>query len=113
MPTRPPMAGCSLLVLAFFALTACRESANKFDSQKWKVGSFSSRGEMAQDLIERKVLEGKSKTEVENLIGKPDEQGSDIYHYQVITLSRCYFWKCGLQVVFDQTAQVKSVNVSD
>jgi hypothetical protein len=113
MPTALPAARFSSLVIMLFVMTACGEPAKEFDSQKWKAGSSSSRGEMARALIERKILEGKSKTEVENLLGEPDERGSDVYEYKVTTLSRCYFWKCGLQVVFDQTAQVKFVSVSD
>jgi len=88
---------------------------------------------MAQDLMDRNLLTGKSRVEVRDLLGAPDECGVDTnqtiataatvvcgdpkedwYAYKVITIARCRFWECLLQVSFDEhTYRVTSVAVSD
>ena len=69
---------------------------------------------MAQDLMDRKLLTGGSRADIEALLGKPDYQDADWYGYKVVTIARCGFWECRMDVVFDRTSnQVKSVAVSD
>jgi len=69
---------------------------------------------MAQDLIDRKLLLGKSRSEVEGLLGKPDYPDADAHLYKVVTIARCRFWQCRLGVVFDHSSNLAtSVAVSD
>lgn len=69
---------------------------------------------MVQDLIDRKVLIGKAPSEVRELLGKPDSQDQDGYEYKVVTISRCYYWKCTLGVAFDRDSKrVTFAAVSD
>gem|GEM_PF-6797877 len=70
---------------------------------------------MVQDLRDRKFLDGKSRADVETLLGKPNYQQSDGYGYKVITIARCrYFWECRMEVSFDRASgKVWSVVVSD
>ena len=69
---------------------------------------------MAQDLIDRKLLIGKSRAEVEGLLGKPDYPDADAHLYKVVTIARCRLWKCSLGVVFDGSSNLAtSVAVND
>jgi hypothetical protein len=69
---------------------------------------------MTQDLIENERLIGKSAAEVEALLGQPDLRGQEWFAYRVITIARCHFWECRMDVVFDGTSgRVRSVAVSD
>ena len=102
-----------LVVAAVFS--SCDTPSRKFDSLEWKSGDASVRGGMAQDIMDSKLLDGKSRSEVEGFLGKPDYQDSDWYGYKVITIARCRFvWECRMGVVFDQRSNsVKSVAVND
>jgi hypothetical protein len=107
-----------LLLLGVFVagiLKSCSApSPKQFDSREWKSGSSSSRGAQVEDLIARKILLGKSRSDVQALLGQPDDQGADWYGYNVITIPRCHFWKCTMDVAFDgDSKQVESVGVSD
>jgi hypothetical protein len=102
------------LLFVTAVLSSCDTPSRKFDSLEWRSGDASVRGAMAQDIVDRKLLDGKSRTEVEDLLGKPDYQETDSGGYKVITIARCRFWKCEMYVVFDwSTNMVKSVSVSD
>ncbi len=70
---------------------------------------------MVQDIIDRKILLGKTTPEVEDLLGQPDYKETYWYGYKVVTtVWRCHFWECRLDVVFDRTSnKVTSVAVSD
>ena len=69
---------------------------------------------MVQNLIDRKQLLGKTAPEVENLLGRPDYKEIYWYGYKVVTIPRCHFWECRMDVVFDsESNKVRSVSVSD
>lgn len=103
-----------ILVIWFFAV-ACGSSPQKFSSEEWKSGGKSVRGNMVEDLKSSGFLKNKTKSEVEQLLGKADEKGDDWLGYEVITISRCYFWKCRMEISFDsQTRKTKGdISVSD
>lgn len=121
-------------VLAAFVTVAflcgCGSSDAKFDSKAWKAGSSSSRGAMVQDMTDRGLLIGKTRSEVVDLLGKPDMCGVstprtvfsaacsdgkvDWFGYNVVTIPRCRFWKCYLNVNFSSdTYRVEDTAVSD
>ncbi len=54
-----------------------------FDSGAWKSGVGGVRGRMANDLIGRKVLLGKTRAEVQQLLGAPDQEGPGSLGYFV------------------------------
>ncbi len=58
-----------------------------FDSQQWKAGDRITRGTMYFDLFEKRTLTGKSKDEVEELLGEPDKkvstEGREVWLYRV------------------------------
>jgi len=106
-------------------------SGSTFDARKWKFGGPSSRGAMVQDLIGRAFLAGRSRSEILELLGQPDYCGAssnslatapvncedpkvDWFGYRVVTISRCYFWECSMNVNFSEDSyRVNEVNVSD
>lgn len=104
-----------VLILAMVTFGACSRHVQKsFDSREWRMGTPSSRGEMAQDVIDRGILLGKTSSEVEELLGSPDIRGANWFGYRVVTIPRCRWWECHMDVVFDaQLKTVKSVAVSD
>src|SRR5690242_10803268 len=73
------------ILLLTILLSACDTPSKKFDSAEWKTGDATTRGSMAQALIDSKVLVGKSAVEVEALLGKPDLREADWYGYKVVT----------------------------
>jgi len=102
------------LLLLIAVLSSCDTPSRKFESLEWKSGNASVRGAMAQDIVDSRLLDGKSRIEVEGLLGKADYQQTDSCGYKVNTIARCHFWKCEMHVVFDRnTNRVKSVGVSD
>ncbi|SRR6266550_6138150 len=113
-------------------LCGCSRTDSKFDSKEWKAGGASYRGTMVQDLTERGLLIGRTRTEVAELLGKPDmcgvsdeggptvvpadcsDEKVDWYGYNVVTIPRCHFWKCYLNVNFGpDTHRVEDLAVSD
>ena len=109
-------------------------SPSQFDSKRWKSGNRWSRGAMVQDIIGRNLLIGKSRSEVQDLLGQPDycgvsypssdykilnakcsEPRVDWFGYKVVTNPRCnYFWECRMNVNLNKTTyRVEELNVSD
>lgn len=112
--------GSLVSALIFIAAEKSYISVRSFDSQKWMTGGYSLRGQMAQDIIARRILLGKTKAEVEKILGLPDNISSyehgDSYYYKARTSNlRCYYlWECRLSVYFDKkSSQVTNVSISD
>ena len=64
-----------LAVCCLLGLNCARDfEANneQFDSVKWKLHDLRARGRMANDLLTRGLLEGKSPQEVREFLGEPD-----------------------------------------
>jgi hypothetical protein len=104
------------LVFAFaLVIASCTTPSRRFDSGEWKRGNPTDRGAMSEDLINRKLLIGKSRVDVEALLGKPDREDADGSDYKVITVARCrYVWECRLGVVVDRkSGLVTFVAVND
>jgi hypothetical protein len=106
--------------------------ASKFNAGRWRSGTKVSKGAMVEDLIKRRFLVGKSRSEILAILGEPDDcaipsptfpglQMSPCadprvfsLYYKVITISRCYFWNCEMNVNLNPTTYVvEEVNVSD
>lgn len=61
-----------VFVLAFFSYLST-EAQHEFNKEKWLADKHS-RFEMRDDIIESKILIGKSKSEIIDLIGKPESK---------------------------------------
>jgi hypothetical protein len=124
------MKGASLLaiLLALAVLTSCTRS-KPFDSEKWKSGDSSTRGDMLQDVIKRNLLIGKSQSGVQDLLERPDFCGVSIYEGKAVSPLQCgdakenwyaytvvtvwprpsdqkYFCLCKLEIKFDDASKV-------
>jgi hypothetical protein len=125
-----PLVLAALITAAL--LCGCSRLDSEFDSKTWKAGGLSSRGAMVQDLTDRGLLIGKTRTEVVDLLGEPDMCGVstkngptvspakcgdgkvDWFGYNVVTIPRCNLWKCYLNVNFNSdTYRVEDLAVSD
>lgn len=65
-----------ILLLFSIFLASCHISDFKsnnlpFNSEQWKNGDMRLRGQMTKDLEKSKILEGKTRDEVRDLIGEP------------------------------------------
>ena len=76
-----------MLIITFFALRG-KLSGERFDSTKWKNWKesemeLSTRWDMMNSLRNNYELEGKTKTEIIDLLGKPDSEhsNSDFSYY--------------------------------
>lgn len=81
-----------------------------FDSGVWKEANKRRRGRMAPDLEKSKLLVGKTKNEMEDLLGKIDFQNGEqsIYLIDVGEFYDYYF-----KINFDETGKVKSSFIGD
>lgn len=101
------------LLIVCFLLNGCSLGHDKFDSEKWKVADASARAPMVNDLIERKLVIGKTKDEVVELLGLPDKSEPKWYKYYVrerfLLFDRVFMW-----VSFDEVdGKVVFVSVAD
>lgn len=53
----------------------------EFDSKKWKSGDMRTKGKMTDNLVNDSLLIGKTKGEVLNMLGEPDQQTESRFHY--------------------------------
>lgn len=69
---------------------------------------------MADDLVNRRLLVGKNKTEIITMLGPPDREHNGIIEYQVAHIPRCsWIWNCYLGIQFDQTGKATQSFISD
>ena len=89
-----------------------------FQREPWRSGTELSRGSMVRDLIQRKILVGRTRTEVRQLLGEPDyclrnnrfldckEENADLFQYRV-TGRRCHVvWGCTMDVHFESSSWI-------
>ena len=107
------------LVGGSLLITGC-SSSGKFESAKWLAADYASRGPMAEDIVNRRLLIGLTTADIEKLLGDPNHRSSyphaDAYSYKARTANlRCYWvWGCGLSVAFDKsTGRVRSASIYD
>ena len=132
MPKRKILGLVPAALITAALLCGCNRSDSKFDSKAWKAGGSSSRGAMVQDLTDRGLLIGRTRPGVVDLLGEPDmcavstrngptvspakcgDAKVDWFGYNVVTIPRCNFWKCYLNVNFNSdTYRAEDLAVSD
>src|SRR5262249_9271082 len=65
--------GITAGVLIIFVTFGSWPRTSKFNAGKWKAGTSVSKRAMVEDLIEHRFLVGKSRAEVLDLLGEPDD----------------------------------------
>lgn len=103
----------TLTIFLFGLFTACGFIINndQFDSAKWKRGDARTKGKMVYDLQKSKILIGKTKAEVAELLGKDDypSENRKIYEIDTNVLTDEYF-----SIHFDEKTQnVISTDIGD
>ena len=100
------LAGISFIILLIilfwtFVLVSYGWREKAFDAEKWKKEP-NTRVLMIDDLMKRKILENKSKTEVLNLLGKPESNDStydnfinDLYRSESLNHKTDIIYKLG------------------
>jgi outer membrane protein assembly factor BamE (lipoprotein component of BamABCDE complex) len=101
------------LKLLFIFLLSCGNDnkAENFDKEKWINGTQIERGNMSTDLVESKILIGKTKFEIIETLGYPKDSTETNFHYLV---DFGYMTPFHLDVNFDKNdLKVKEVTLSD
>lgn len=105
-------AGVAIIASLLFLGCANAESADAppakttFESSAWKADAPGVRHGMAENLINSRVLIGKSRDEVIALLGKPDQQGKDFLTYEVYSTVNTHQGPAyAIRVEFDAAAQ--------
>ncbi|HCE44721.1 MAG TPA: hypothetical protein DET40_14360 [Lentisphaeria bacterium] len=90
-----------------------------FNSKEWILGNELTRGEMARDLVSSKVLIGKTKEEVVELLGQPSSSKSSFNNdrfYYIVDIGRgsyVFDMPCKLNLYFDGDNKVEDAYVAD
>lgn len=95
----------TLLVLVTAAwMFTIKPATQQFDPELWRSGGAFNRGGMVHFITYTGMLKGKTKKEVEELLGEADssDSGDDVWVYFVITVPRCRILPCALVVTFDE-----------
>lgn len=69
------------LILTTSLFANCSLWRLEFDSAKWKTTSEMQKGRMVDDLSRRKLVVGKTKAEIIDLLGAPDKSEPDWFKY--------------------------------
>jgi hypothetical protein len=103
----------SIFITSLILLFGCINSSKleKFDKEKWQSATQIERGNMSTDLVESKILIGKDKRQVIDLIGYPKDSTETNFHYLV---DFGYMTPFHLDINFDSTdLKVKEVTLAD
>jgi hypothetical protein len=111
----------TFLILLCTIFISCKSQSKiiPFDSAKWKTSDAETKHQMANDLVKNETLTGKTKSEIIELLGKPNQETSskDIKFYY--RLDDGYFlgsktFEYSLVVIFSQeTEKVQSFGIID
>ena len=104
----------SLLVLVSIFLTAACGNNHRFDSAVWLKSDARARGRMSQDLVDGRMLLGKSVEEAKIVLGPPDFSYPNALQYK-IDLGWAFkeSHRYGLQVHLDEKRFVREVRIVD
>ena len=105
-----PLAGmvlCGLVGVALWIDHNYCPSDLAFDAARWRAGDAYQRGRMAPDLSHSKILKGKTRAEVVEMLGPPDEEriGGWMKYEFYLGGSTYLDWKEWLYVSFDESGE--------
>ncbi len=103
-----------LLLLAAVSISAACGNNQPFDSAAWLKGDARARGRMSEDLVNSKVLLGRSLAEARRLLGAPETDWGRVVQYQI---DLGWAFKdpkhYGLQLHLDEEGNVREVRIVD
>jgi hypothetical protein len=96
-----------MLIVCLLLACACTHSRKSFDSKAWLTGDLRLRGQMALDLEKSKLLIGKTRAEVEALLGKSACEGAGYWCCKVDIGHRfgSSVWPYNFNVIFDEATR--------
>ena len=106
----------TVIIVLFVSCSDFQSKDLTFESEKWKNGNSSFRARMISDLLKSKVLENKTKTEVIEVLGGPDndENGYFIYKFEFGGwLDKIFLIKYHLIITFNLENKVNQTMIAD
>jgi hypothetical protein len=104
----------ALVVMSLVFLPSACGNNRKFDSTAWLQNDARTRGRMSQDLVDSKLLIGKTVEEAKRVLGQPDYSYPTALQYHI---DLGWAFKdpkhYGLQVHFDEKRLVREVKIVD
>ena len=102
-----------LLLAIVLVLPACGNNRS-FDGAAWRSGDARARGRMSEDLVNGRILIGKSSQEAQRVLGPPDTDYGPVLAYR-IDLGWAFKDPIhyGLQVHLDERRNVREVKIVD
>lgn len=103
----------SITLVLILVISACGNN-HSFTSSAWLNGNARARGRMSQDLVDRRILIGKTVEEAKQALGSPDITYPTALQYKI---DLGWLFKdpstYGLQVHFDESRLVREVKIVD
>lgn len=100
----------SAIIMAAALIASCSGDRETFSSKAWVDSSEANRHKFVDDLVSRKMLLGKSESEVESMLGPPSYRAEKYWTYVISEKSQGFNAIGLLQVNFEANAVV-SVSV--
>ena len=107
-----------IIFILFNLFVGCNANSKEgseipFVSSQWKSGDQRLRAQMANDLLQKNILSGKSESEILDILGSPDEKSPNRFTYFLET-EFMGPWRMFLNVDFkDSTKKVHSAWITD
>ena len=108
----------ALIVIGFvlFAPKDFQSNNALFQADQWRYGDYRVRGTMCRDLSEKKILIGKTRSEVKNILGEPEQDYDEFTKYAIDLGSIWERWmiRYNFMIDFDkETGLVTSAHLMD
>jgi outer membrane protein assembly factor BamE (lipoprotein component of BamABCDE complex) len=118
MKTKPKKLLLLLVTMTLLASACLRDvklNNLTFDSNKWKTGDMRTKGQMVYDLKNRKLLVGKTKQQVAEMLGACEGPDRNRWSYRVdVGIRFGGVWSYWFNVIFDEQNQtVKTTSLTD
>jgi len=106
---------CGIAGAILLARDNHRPSQLDFDATRWRSSDAYERGRMASSLAHGRILKGRSRAEVIELLGFPDEEkpGGEMRYEFYLSGSASLNWKEWLRISFDASGIVVEVEMID
>ena len=109
-----PSTRTAIVFIGFILLFAACGNSRTFDSEAWLAANARDRGRMADDLVKRRILLGKTVDETQRLLGRADADYGSALSYKIDLGWPLKDSKhCGLIVDLDANRIVRETRIVD